>query len=329
LGAAWIVREWYRAGGDWQARARACAGSCYRTAPLWVLFVVYWAFAIGSHLNIGHRHLLPTYPPMFILAGASWYWLGIAGVVGSRGSVRAPRLLVAGRWSLTACVVLICIALFAAESLWRWPNYLAYFNQIAGGPANGYRHMVDSSLDWGQDLPELRRWLVKNRLNTSPNENTYLSYFGVSNPRYHGIKAKLLPCYPERPTNIPEQLQPGAYCVSATMLQNVYNPQFRGSWNQEFEAAYQKLASNVGQFQKATDAERQVLVTNNGEDFWRISFELYEQARFARLAGYLRQREPEAQINYSILIYQLTAADLDRALNRPVSEMDSAPAAGS
>src|SRR4029453_12387247 len=41
----------------------------YRTAPLWVLLAVYWAAAISSNLNIGHRHLLPTYPAMLVLAG--------------------------------------------------------------------------------------------------------------------------------------------------------------------------------------------------------------------------------------------------------------------
>ena len=50
-------------------------GVLYRTAPLVVLFVVYWATSITSHLNIGHRHILPTYPVLFIAAGALGTWL--------------------------------------------------------------------------------------------------------------------------------------------------------------------------------------------------------------------------------------------------------------
>ena len=49
----------------------------------------------------------------------------------------------------------------AIESIKVAPDFLAYFNELAGGPANGYRHLVDSSLDWGQDLPKLKEWLVR------------------------------------------------------------------------------------------------------------------------------------------------------------------------
>ena len=40
------------------------------------------------------------------------------------------------------------------------PYYLAYFNQLAGGPSGGYRVLVDSNLDWGQDLPGLVRYVI-------------------------------------------------------------------------------------------------------------------------------------------------------------------------
>ncbi len=113
----------------------------YQVSPLLVLLAVYWIASLASHLNIGQRHLLPTYPPMFILAGAAVCWF-------QPGTLRRVRWLIVG-----------CLALSAAEAIWIWPDYLAYFNLLAGGPSNGYRHLVDSSLDWGQDLKELRRWL--------------------------------------------------------------------------------------------------------------------------------------------------------------------------
>ena len=80
-----------------------------------------------------------------------------------RGDVAgSTSWLAARRWPALACLVLVSIGLFAGESLWRWPNYLAYFNQLAGGPSHGYRHLVDSSLDWGQDLPALNNgWLQR------------------------------------------------------------------------------------------------------------------------------------------------------------------------
>ena len=42
------------------------------------------------------------------------------------------------------------------------PNYLAYFNEAAGGPAQGWRWLVDSNVDWGQELPGLKRYMDTN-----------------------------------------------------------------------------------------------------------------------------------------------------------------------
>ena len=57
---------------SWRERARA---SLYAGTPLLALVYVYWAFALTSSLNIGHRHLLPTYPALCILAGGAGFWI--------------------------------------------------------------------------------------------------------------------------------------------------------------------------------------------------------------------------------------------------------------
>jgi hypothetical protein len=41
----------------------------------------------------------------------------------------------------------------------RHPHHLAYFHEAAGGPAGGWRHLIDSNYDWGQDLFHLKGWL--------------------------------------------------------------------------------------------------------------------------------------------------------------------------
>ena len=65
-----------------------------------------------------------------------------------------------------------------------YPHYLAYFNWIAGGPVNGYKHLVHSSLDWGQDLPGLKRWLNEHDLDSTGKTPVYLAYFGKAKPAY-------------------------------------------------------------------------------------------------------------------------------------------------
>jgi hypothetical protein len=49
--------------------------------------------------------------------------------------------------------------------------------------------------------------------------------------------------------------------------------------------------------------------------------------RFARLTSYLRGREPDDEIGYSILVYRLTDADLAEALDGPPRELLPMPEA--
>lgn len=50
------------------------------------------------------------------------------------------------------------------ESVWISPHFLSYFSPIVGGAYSGYRWLVDSDLDWGQDFPQLRHfWESKQR----------------------------------------------------------------------------------------------------------------------------------------------------------------------
>ena len=105
------------------------------------------------------------------------------------------------------------------------PHYLAYFNEAAGGPANGYRLLVDSSLDWGQDLAGLRDWLSAHGI-----ARAKLSYFGTADPEYHRVPVDLLPGYmlPRPRTTIYEVVPGDVVAVSATNLQEVYvDPEVR------------------------------------------------------------------------------------------------------
>ena len=116
------------------------------------------------------------------------------------------------------------------------PDYLAYFNELVGGSKNGSRHLVDSSLDWGQELPGVKAWIDAH---ARPNEPVFISYFGTGEPDYYGLqRARRLPFISV--FNTPQtlvRLEPGLYCISATMLAHVYSD-LRGPWTLAWENEY-------------------------------------------------------------------------------------------
>jgi hypothetical protein len=267
--------------------------------PLAVLFAIYWATSLTSHLNIGHRHILPIYPVLFIGAGWLGRWLSVARRAG-------------------AALLALLVTWHATTALRIRPHYLAYFNEIVGGPSNGWRHLVDSSLDWGQDLPGLSQWL---RQNNSAREPVSLSYFGTGDADYEGIMAAKLPSLPDfggehrwRP------LTAGIYCVSATMLQQVYSDLH--PWTPALEKEFQELRAFESTFLAfQNDAARRVKLL---EDFpasrWRELWKRYEALRFARLCPYLQVRGPDANVGYSILIFRLSPAEVSAATAGSLAE---------
>ncbi|HUT54715.1 MAG TPA: glycosyltransferase family 39 protein [bacterium] len=178
----------------------------------------YFLFAcfFGS-LQIGVRHLLPVFPLGFIIMGR----LGppafpegpppgdgdeAAPVQGKRGPRRALRLVLG-----------LALAWAMIDQVMIWPDYLAYFSPLAGGPANGYKTLLDSNLDWGQDLPGLKKWMDQNNV-----PRVDLMYFGHDDPARFNIAYDL-----------PSASSPNKYlAVSADYLMGMmypmtYNPQGR------------------------------------------------------------------------------------------------------
>ena len=206
------------------------------------------------------------------------------------------------------------------ESLFAWPNYLAFFNQFVGGSRNGYRYLVDSSLDWGQDLPDLHQWLGKN-LPAPSGTPAYLSYFGTGDPKFYGINANLLPSYLNvaPPQTFP--LQNGIYCLSATMLQGVYS-RFHPPWTSAHETLYRQVRAQVNRWNSTANdpVAREHLLQEHGANDWAACINLYGDLRLARLCAYLRHRVPDDEVDYSILIYRLSDREVQQALSGPSPE---------
>ena len=118
--------------------------------------------SLFSDKQVGLRMILPGEPLV-------WLW-----VAATLAAVPWSRLL-AG----TTGLLLLWLAW---EVLSIHPNYLAYFNQAAGGPSRGYLRAVDSNLDWGQDLIQLRRFMDAESI-----ESIQLLYFGRAAPEIYGI----------------------------------------------------------------------------------------------------------------------------------------------
>jgi hypothetical protein len=262
--------------------------------------MVYWSMALLSRLNIGHRHVLLTYPVLFILAGALvWLW--------QEGKPVLPRLVLAG------------LVLLLGQMLWLWPNYLPFFNLLAGGPSQGYLHLVDSSLDWGQDLPELARWLKQHNkgLGKLP---ASVAYFGTADLGYWHVEARRLLADPYQDQPAPEiflPLLPGYYAISATYLAGVYLP-LPGPWTPEHERAYQALKQiNADHLANADDPHVYAQLQKRYGDQALEGYLRFPGVRLGRLAALLRQRQPDASAGYSILIFKLTAGDLVLALDGP------------
>jgi dolichyl-phosphate-mannose-protein mannosyltransferase len=134
---------------------------------LWLAF--YWTISIRSTLNIGIRHLLPIYPfAIMLVAGRLTIlidWL----------RAHDPRRL---QWF--GAIIALLLGWYVFETVHVHPYYLTYFNQIAGGPSGGYRYVVDSNLDWGQDAKRLAQWVHEHAVN-----RICVDYFGWSDVSWY------------------------------------------------------------------------------------------------------------------------------------------------
>ena len=105
-----------------------------------------------------------------------------------------------------------------------YPHSLSYFNEFTGGPTVGHWHLINSNVDWGQDLFHLKKWL-----DAHPEANpVHLAYFGTIDPLLAGIDYSLPPL--DRP-------QPGWHAVSVQLLRIPDRAVFNGHGGQQHVSA--------------------------------------------------------------------------------------------
>ena len=159
---------------------------------------------VSSQTGFNHhmRYMIPAFPFLAVATGKlAWYF-----TPGRRGL----GLLVGGLliWSV-------------GSSLSVYPHSMSYFNEAVGGPTRGHLHLVDSNIDWGQDLFYLKEWLDRH-----PDARPFgLAYFNVLDPTIFGIDFEPPPPGPDETTpRDPAGAsrfgpRPGYYAVSVHLLQ--------------------------------------------------------------------------------------------------------------
>jgi len=176
----------------------------YPTIVLSMLPIATFFFAASMQkINIGIRHILPIYPFIYLLIG------GLCSI-----NFKHKHLM---KYAFIGLIVW-----YGYNAYNIYPHHLAFFNELIGGPQNGYKYLIDSNLDWGQDLPGLKKYMERHNI-----KKVNLSYFGFSNPNYYGIDYDYLPSHHIFP--VPNQVVPdrsirknGIFAISATMLQGVF-----------------------------------------------------------------------------------------------------------
>lgn len=162
----------------------------------WILYglppLAWMGFSMVSNLNLGWRHIMPMYPFLFVLAGS----LTTLALPSRRW----------GRW-LIPLVLVVNLGFIQATT---YPNEMGHFSPLVGGAINGPRILIDSNLDWGQDLPKLKRFVHDNDIRTLP-----FAYYGRANVSSYLPQATPLPTTEEVERS---GLPPGVVAISVGQL---------------------------------------------------------------------------------------------------------------
>ena len=141
---------------------------------------------VSSQTGFNHhmRYVLPAFPLLFMSAG------------------RLAQLAQGRKW-LRVVIASSLIWCFTASASVA-PYFMSYFNPLAGGPENGWRHLVDSNIDWGQDILHLKKWLDQH----AEVRPIGIKYYNLLEPMDVGIAA----------FEVPDEPKPGYYAVDVNYV---------------------------------------------------------------------------------------------------------------
>lgn len=186
-------------------------------SPAVLIFVV---ASLKSGFSHHSRYVLPCIPFVFIwISGLGAHFPATASTVAAVWE-RAPRRVnVPRRRARRATVGILTLGLLlwsASASLGIYPHSLSYFNRFAGGPLNGPEHLLNSNVDWGQDLLFLERWMEdRSDVRVGP---VHLAFYNYYNPFDLGIEGIVPWPFGRSDTSEGMNVPEGYYAISVNLL---------------------------------------------------------------------------------------------------------------
>jgi 4-amino-4-deoxy-L-arabinose transferase-like glycosyltransferase len=140
--------------------------------------------------QIGLRYLLPIFPLLFV-----WTSRVVPWILSMRGG---------------ALVIGALLAWQAFSAVRTFPNYIPYFNELAGGPAQGPWLLDDSNIDWGQGIKQAAQYVREHHI-----DSVHMHTFSpIDNLQYYGLPPDMP--FPEAFRRLVARTPaPGVYIISA------------------------------------------------------------------------------------------------------------------
>jgi hypothetical protein len=179
-------------------------------------FVVFAFVSAQTGINLHIRYALPAFPLLFV-------WISKVGQL-LPSSLKMMRFQPPSARAVVAMCVMLAVGWSITNSLSVFPHHMSYFNELAGGPYNGYKHLSETNLDWGQDLHYAKVWYDQH-----PEARPFHFESDVTaiKPKNVGFEAGLVPwdlrskeaetLVDPKPSDIGPV--PGWYCVSIKHIQ--------------------------------------------------------------------------------------------------------------
>jgi len=177
---------------------------------------IFLIILIKVKILIGIRLILLIFPYIFLLFG------------------EPIRYLLSYNNKTRIIIYILTIASIMPAAIYH-PHYISYFNQLIGGPENGYKYLTDSDIDWGQDIKGLKKYMDENEIKTIK-----LSYWGREELSETDLNFEPLPFCAKYnggtyPTGIKCGPVTGRIAISVNNLIGRFNDPFCYVWLQRYE----------------------------------------------------------------------------------------------